>query len=175
LRVPHSATRTRAALSRAQLADRFFSFVPALKRQFQASLPADLSDELSRVTPHQMEALQALHLLSAAGGTAMGATMNELARTQHCAMSTATALADRLIRQGLAERIPDPSDRRVIHIAPTAQGRELTRRFGAARREIALRALAPLNDAELTTLIELLDKVARSGSTDAGAEEMSGD
>ena len=173
--MPASATQNQAASSRAQLADRFFSFVPALKRQFQASLPADLSEELSRVTPHQMEALQALHLLSAAGGSAMGATMNELARTQGCAMSTATALADRLIRQGLAERIPDPTDRRVIHIAPTVQGLELTRRFGTARRDIALRALAPLNDAELTTLIDLLDKVARSGSLDAGAEEMTRD
>jgi DNA-binding MarR family transcriptional regulator len=171
VRVSESPTQTRSGLSRAELADRFFSFVPALKRQFQAGLPADLTEELSRVTPHQMEALQALHLLSAAGGSPMGATMNELARNQRCAMSTATALADRLIRQGLAERIPDPSDRRVIHIAPTPQGRKLTRRFAAARRDIALQALAPLNDAELTTLIELLDKVARSGSLDAGAEE----
>jgi len=167
--VPETPTQVR--LSREELADRFFSFVPALKRQFQAGLPADLTEELSRVTPHQMEALQALHLLGAAGGSTMGATMNELARSQRCAMSTATALADRLIRQGLAERIPDPGDRRVIHIAPTAQGRELTRRFAAVRRDIALRALAPLDDAELTTLITLLDKVASRASADAGKEE----
>ena len=94
--------------------------------------------------------------------------MTELARLQNCALSSATALVDRLIAQGLAERRPDPLDRRVIRIAPTAGGAELVKRFEIERRRIAVEALAPLRDDEVATLLQLMRKLA-------GDEEASGE
>jgi DNA-binding MarR family transcriptional regulator len=155
--------------TREELADELFALFPALRRRFQAGLPEDLSSEICTVTPHQLEAL---HLLAHhdADRLAAGHTMNELARAQGCALSSATALVDRLIRQGLAERISDPEDRRVVRIAPTARGRELTRRFAEAKRRIAMTAFEALADDELRTLIRLLRKTAIA--TPVGVEEV---
>ncbi len=153
---------------REDLADRFIAMVPALKQRFQASLPADLSDELCNVTPHQMEALHYLHRPRRGPAAGGGITMHELARLQHCGLSSATALADRLIKQGLAERLSDEADRRVVRIAPTARGAALTARFAQVRRQVALEALEALTDAEIETLTGLLHKVAHGGA--AGEE-----
>ena len=159
------------APTRAQLIDRLLELMPRARRQFQASLPEDVSDELAGVTPHQFEALHMLHRVRAAGETPGGATMNELARHQQCALSTATALVDRLIRQGLADRVPDPEDRRVVHIVPTERGDGLLRRFTQAKHAMMIELLAPLSDEELTTLLRLLDKVAAAASGATAARE----
>jgi len=150
--------------TRARLADAVLALLPGVKRRLQASLPEEFRSELSRVTWHQVEALKQL---SAPHGSA-GATMTELARLQNCALSSATALVDRLIAQGLAERRPDPLDRRVIRIAPTAGGEQLVKRFEVERRRIAVDALAPLTDDEVATLLQLMRKLA-------GDEESSGE
>jgi DNA-binding MarR family transcriptional regulator len=148
------------APSRAELIVRLLRLMPRVRRQFQARLPADVGDELAGVTPHQFEALHMLHHLRGDGDAAEGTTMNELARHQQCALSTATALVDRLIRQGLAERSSDPEDRRVVRIALTTRGERLLRRFTDAKHAFMVEALTPLSDAELTTLLRLFDKVA---------------
>jgi len=150
--------------SRSRPADAGLALRPAAKRRLQSRVADELRSELSRLTWHQVEALKQL---SAPHGSA-GATMTELARLQNCALSSATALVDRLIAQGLAERRPDPLDRRVIRIAPTAGGAELVKRFEIERRRIAVEALAPLRDDEVATLLQLMRKLA-------GDEEASGE
>jgi DNA-binding MarR family transcriptional regulator len=149
-------TATAPLARRATLADSILAVFPQLKRRFTESLPAEVRESLSAVTWHQVEALHQLR--ESAGGA--GATMTELARLQHCALSSATALVDRLLSQGLAERRPDPGDRRVIRIAPTALGEDLLARFQSARKRMALNAFAPLSDAELEILARLLRKIA---------------
>jgi DNA-binding MarR family transcriptional regulator len=93
-------------------------------------------------------------------GHSDGASMQEVARMQGCALSTATALADRLIGHGLAERTADAEDRRVVKIVPTDRARDLMEKFIASRRQIALAALSPLDDDEAAALIRLLRKMA---------------
>jgi DNA-binding MarR family transcriptional regulator len=153
---PHTPVAPR---TRAELAGDALALVPLIKRRIQAGIPAGLSEELGGVTQHQMEALHLLHLALAGGESGVGATMNELARKQGCALSTATALADRLLRQGLAERIADPDDRRVVRIAPTPRGEQLCARFAEAKRDIAVEAMSRLSDDEAATLIDLLRKI----------------
>ena len=148
------------APSRAELIDRLLGLMPRVRRQFQARMPADVGDELAGITPHQFEALHMLHHVRDEGAAAGGATMNELARHQQCALSTATALVDRLIRQGLAERSSDPDDRRVVRIALTTRGERLLSRFTDAKHAFMVEALAPLSDAELAALLRLFAKVA---------------
>jgi DNA-binding MarR family transcriptional regulator len=139
------------------LAEEFLELMPRLKRRFEAGLPEDLRQELASVTPHQIEAL--CHL-----GSDRGATMHDLARAQGCGMSSATSLADRLLKQGLAERVSDAEDRRVVRLVPTEQAATLISRFRASRRRTALEALSALDDEEVRQLIELLRKVAGEGS-----------
>ena len=146
--------------ARSQLALELLEIFPSLKRTFQASIPTELREELAHVTTHQLEALGLLLQLRGHEG---GASMQEVARMQGCALSTATALADRLIKQGLAERTADAEDRRVVKIAPTARARSLLEKFIESRRQIALGALEPLDDDEAAALVSLLRKVATAG------------
>jgi len=144
--------------SRAALADDVVALMFQLRRRLQAAMPAAVHEELQQVTSHQMEAVACLvH--------SQGLTMHELARNQGCAMSTATALADRLIKAGLADRVADPSDRRVVRLVATPRALELKGMFLQAKREVALQALRSLDVGEIETLAQLLRKVlAESGA-----------
>jgi DNA-binding MarR family transcriptional regulator len=149
----------RRSSARSELAAQLLVLLPALKKTFQAGIPVELREQLASVTSHQLEAVGLLMQLRGHEG---GATMQEVARMQGCALSTASALADRLIRQGLAERTSDADDRRVVKIIPTDRARELLEKFMESRRQIAMTALAPLDDDEARRLIRLLRKMAMS-------------
>lgn len=136
---------------RARAADALIEVMPTIKRRFVAALPEELREHM--VTPHQLDTLCRL---SAQGSM----SMHDLARCQGIGVSSATALADRLVRQGLVERAPDPDDRRVVRLAATSAAAELIDRFRRARRDGLLAALDGLDDAELDTLTGLLRRVA---------------
>jgi DNA-binding MarR family transcriptional regulator len=150
------ATVPHAAVPRTQLASELLTLLPSLKRRLSAGIPLELRHELASVTSHQLEALGVLMQLRGHSG---GATMQQVARMQGCALSTATALADRLIKQGLVERTADAEDRRVVKVVPTARAATLLEKFLESRTQIALAALAGLDDDEVATLVALLRKV----------------
>ncbi len=147
---------SRPITRRDELADALFGYIGGLKRRLMASVPEELKDEFGAVTWHQVGALEQLR---AAMSTSPGATMNEIARMQQCALSSASALVDRLIRLGFAERRSDPEDRRIIHIVPTQLGEEMLERFDEARKAVSVNALAALSDEELETLVALMAKL----------------
>jgi DNA-binding MarR family transcriptional regulator len=142
------------------LTEQLLEIVPRLRRRFEQSWPPELREELSTVTMHQVEALR--HL-SESGGM----TMAELAHAQHIGLSSATALADRLLRQGLAQRTSDPSDRRVVRVVPTDAALRLVERFGAARHRVATHTIDALDDDEVATLVALLTKIAGAPESEA--------
>jgi DNA-binding MarR family transcriptional regulator len=144
--------RKRAA-AREALADQILAVLPRLRSHFQQILPVELREELATVTVHQMEALS--HLMESGG-----LTMNELAQGQRIGLSSATALADRLLRQGLAQRTSDPNDRRVVRLVPTDAAVDMVRRFSTAKRATAVHGLDALDDDEAATLLRLLTKIA---------------
>ncbi len=141
---------------RDELADLLFGYIGGLKRRLMASVPEELKGEFGAVTWHQVGALEQLR---AATETSSGATMNEIARMQQCALSSASALVDRMIRLGFAERLSDPEDRRIIHIVPTKLGLQMLDRFDEARKAVAIDALAALSDADLEQLVLLMSKI----------------
>jgi DNA-binding MarR family transcriptional regulator len=153
------------------VAHQILDLFPQMRRRFERDLPRELRDEMASVTVHQVEALS--HLIGCGG-----LTMNELAQKQAIGLSSATALADRLLRQGLAQRTSDPSDRRIVRLVPTETATELVHRFIECKRRTALRALEALDDDELVTLHGLLTKMAADpgdGSEDAhGCEDAHG-
>lgn len=75
--------------------------------------------EEAGLTPPQAHALRELQ--------ARPLPMGELAARLHVDASTLTGLTDRLEQHGLAERRPDPRDRRVKVVAATERGREAHR------------------------------------------------
>lgn len=137
---------------RAQLADEFNALMPQMRRRLEALWPADVREELASVTVRQCEALLAVVDQG-------GLTMNDLARHMNVSLSSCTALADRLLRQGLAERVSDPADRRVVRLRPTPHGARFVERFRAAKRASALGVLGALDDRELAQLIALTRKM----------------
>ena len=147
------AARPAGAVHRDAVANQVLDLFPAMRRRWERDIPADLREEMASVTVHQVEAL---HHLVCTGGL----TMNQLAEKQMIGLSSATALADRLLRQGMAQRTSDPSDRRVVRLVPTETATQLVRRFVEAKRCSAMRAMSVLDDDELITLQRLLSKIA---------------
>jgi DNA-binding MarR family transcriptional regulator len=86
-------------------------------------------------------------------------TMHELAQAQSIGLSSATALADRLLRLGLAQRTSDPDDRRVVRLVPSEGAAALVARFRHAKCASARHALQSLDDDEVATLLALLGKM----------------
>jgi DNA-binding MarR family transcriptional regulator len=89
-----------------------------------------------------------------------GLSMHQLAEAQSITPSSATQLVDRLVKVGLVERLREDEDRRLVRVQLTGAARE---RF-EDMLHLHLRGLAAvteaLTDAELTTLVELLAKIA---------------
>ncbi|MFJ3794184.1 MarR family winged helix-turn-helix transcriptional regulator [Kitasatospora sp. NPDC090091] len=84
--------------------------------------------------------------------------MRTLAGTLGCDASNVTGIVDRLESRGLVHREPDATDRRVKNVVLTEAG---VAAVGSIRAEIAagLPGLGCLDDAERTTLLDLLDRV----------------
>jgi DNA-binding MarR family transcriptional regulator len=149
---PSTVSAVPARARRDAVAQQILELLPRFRRRFELAVPGELREELASVTVHQMEAL--CHLIGS-----RGMTMNELAQAQSIGLSSATALADRLLRQGLAQRTSDPSDRRVVRLVPTDTATALVQRFTGAKRRIAMQTLAALDDGEAATLLALLTKM----------------
>jgi DNA-binding MarR family transcriptional regulator len=54
-------------------------------------------------------------------------TMGELSREMGVPLSTATRIVDWLVNSNLAERLPDPTDRRIVRVAISPNGMEIYR------------------------------------------------
>ena len=147
------SSRPTKAPTRAELVETFFDRLVALKRRITAAVPPAVTEAMAAVTPHQVDALCLMD------ATENGMTMNEVARAGGCALSSATALVDRLVNHELAERRPDPHDRRIVRIAPTPRAKELIASSRSSKRAVGLSLLTPLSNAEIGQLVGLLGKI----------------
>jgi DNA-binding MarR family transcriptional regulator len=106
-----------------------------------------------------LSAAQIKLLLSLAG--AETATMRELAERINYDASNLTTLVDRLQRQGLVQRRPHASDRRVTEVMLTADGRRIRDEFWTALN--AGGPLDPLTGKQLTALSDALRSALEPG------------
>jgi DNA-binding MarR family transcriptional regulator len=79
-------------------------------------------------------------------------TPSELAAHERVKRPTATRLLGRLAELGLAERAPDPVDRRSALISVSPAGRALLRRLRTRKNHYLAQRLATLEPAEVATL-----------------------
>lgn len=95
-----------------------------------------------------------------------GVTMSELSRMLLVSNGNATAVVDRLERDGLARRTPSETDRRTVYVALTDEG---IRQFEvqAAGHEQELNTLfANLTEADLDALTDILRRALARGGTE---------
>jgi DNA-binding MarR family transcriptional regulator len=85
--------------------------------------------------------------------------VTELAERLVVKPSAVTAMIDRLHQNGLAERIRDESDRRVVFVRLTDLGRIRLQEAKAARRRVISKYLSQFTKEELETLVHLYEKM----------------
>lgn len=92
-------------------------------------------------------------------------TMSDLAAAVALTTGGVTRLADRLADEGLVERVACPSDRRVVHLALTREGRRVFRR-AMAHHAVALdeHVGSRLDPADLPALRRALDTLRTAPS-----------
>jgi DNA-binding MarR family transcriptional regulator len=83
--------------------------------------------------------------------------MADLAERLEVVPRAVTSLVDGLEASGKVRRVPDPTNRRVIRIELTDEGRTTLHELHRARQSAAREILAPLTDVERAVLGELLD------------------
>ena len=96
-------------------------------------------------------------------------------------MPSATSMIDRLVKKGYVERVPDPSDRRVVLCRITDPGREMLDRFsrmGAVRFEAIAESISDddLNKIgpALDVLVDAMRRETSSESDECGEDKDGG-
>lgn len=90
--------------------------------------------------------------------------MADLAERLEVVPRAVTTLVDGLEAGGKVRRAPDPTNRRVIRIELTDDGRKALRELHGARRSAAQEILAPLTEEQREVLGELLDTLIDGGA-----------
>ena len=85
-------------------------------------------------------------------------TMGELSSELDVPMSTATRIVDGLVKGGMAERVQDPSDRRVVRVGMSQTGRELYETGLAYSRQRMTSLLKDFTADEQKQFLKLLNK-----------------
>ena len=86
-------------------------------------------------------------------------SMGEIARELGVSFPTATGLVDRLSREGLARRMTGGSDRRVVLVQLTADGKAVLRRMLRLLDDLLMRLLADMSEAEQESFAEAVERV----------------
>ncbi|MGO9196944.1 MAG: MarR family winged helix-turn-helix transcriptional regulator [Acidimicrobiales bacterium] len=154
-----TATTTTTAVSRDELIQRIFALRPMMQRRFNEELHRGLHEELQSVTIHQLSVLE--HLRDGA------VSMRELAKSLGVSESASTAAADRLVRQGLVERLSDPADRRIVRVALTATGATLVDRVQQAASCKTSKMLGALSDTQLGQLVDIFETLKNANDEPA--------
>ena len=86
-------------------------------------------------------------------------TMGELSSELNVPMSTATRIVDGLVRGGMAERINDANDRRIVRVAMSKNGRELYETGMAYNKQRIAKLLKNFTAEEQSQLLNLMNKL----------------
>ncbi|MEH6874284.1 MAG: MarR family winged helix-turn-helix transcriptional regulator [Candidatus Competibacter sp.] len=154
--------------------NRFQESAPAINDQTQLSLTQEAANRLLQLAPHVVQS--ARHYLRAQnlGSVTLPqlralayvlrqpeSTLGELAEHLAITVPSASALVDRLVKQGLLEAKIPPENRRRVSLEITADGKAIITQVTDLWREELARRLTPLTEAELRIAIEALEILAR--------------
>lgn len=126
-----------------------------LLRQVREAMWAHMERELA-AAGHALNFSQFMTIKELAHGTA-GVTA--LARSAQLHPAAMTRLLDRLEERGVIERVPDPADRRALHIHLTDAGTGMWRDVDQCGQRVRERALHGMDEATRTQVTRLLEQV----------------
>ena len=92
-----------------------------------------------------------------------GCSPAEIARELQMDAGAVTRMIDRLERKGLCSRERDDKDRRVVHVALTAEGRRIAKLVPGVLAEVHNGHLADFNHEEWQQLMQLLTRMLGHG------------
>jgi len=116
----------------------------------------------SKDKPHLISNPAAFHRMGSILHRKPGLTMGELSQALSVPLYTATRMVDRFVEDGLADRLSDPDDRRIVRVTLTDNGRRFHEAIEDHLVENTERVMACLTPDEQGILIALLHKVAAS-------------
>ncbi len=88
-----------------------------------------------------------------------GVTMSELSRMLLVSNGNATAVVDRLEKDGLARRTPSETDRRTVFVSLTPEGLAAFESFAADHEAEVNRIFAGLTEQDIDLLTEILKRM----------------
>jgi DNA-binding MarR family transcriptional regulator len=88
-----------------------------------------------------------------------------LAEAAGVTRATMTGLIDTLERDGLAKRVRDANDRRMMSVNLTPKGRKLLEKILPLHFRAMAEVMSPLKESERKTLVRLLNKILQHAST----------
>lgn len=89
--------------------------------------------------------------------------MTRIAAAIRLSLSSVTALVDRLVERKLVRRDRSPEDRRIVEVALTEEGREVSQAALGGRARAARELMKALTPEEQDRLLALLGKVSGKG------------
>jgi DNA-binding MarR family transcriptional regulator len=125
-----------------------------LMRRLEGAQSKDRPDRISH--PH------AFHRISSILHQKPGSTMGELSQALSVPLYTATRMVDSLVENGLADRLSDPDDRRIVRVTLTDDGLRFHEAIESRITRNIQRIMACLTPEEQGVLIALLRKVTAS-------------
>jgi len=120
-------------------------------------LVRDMTTELDRrFSALGLTSQQAALLLTASGGTSSSGQIAEAVGTDTAGM---TKLLDRLERKGLAQRRPNPADRRSVLVEPTERGLAVVPKLMPVFGEMVSQLFEGFSDTEVAEFESLLGRM----------------
>ncbi len=114
-----------------------------------------------------MAQLRLMYMLLLHGDQSVG----QLAEMMTVRPPTMTGLTNRLIRQKLIERLPDPGDRRVVRVGLTNEGRRILGEIAVASSAYLEPIFSQMGEAKVEELIALLNYFTESAQAVQAAGE----
>lgn len=125
-------------------------------------LMSRLEGAQSKDRPHRIPNPVGLYRMGSILHRKPGSAMGELSQALSVPLHTATRMVDSLVENGLADRLSDPEDRRVVRVTLTDNGVRFHEAFEAHVAQESQRIMACLTPEEQRILIALLRKIAAS-------------
>jgi DNA-binding MarR family transcriptional regulator len=85
----------------------------------------------------------------------------ELAGTLGYTKGAMTSIAEKLVKLGLAERLYDPSDRRIIRLQITDEGEKALAKAQSIGQEVFMQLFNVLNDEEIAQYLLIQEKLVQ--------------
>ena len=130
---------------------RMIELLPQLVRGFARHEHNDLSR--GKLTLPQLWALE--HL----SRQARGCPMHALSQALGISRPAATGLMDRLIAQGLARRVEDPKDRRIVRVISTAKGQRVLANIWEQKRRTLIAVFGQISPSDRAQYLLTLEQV----------------